>query len=152
MCLGSGNLFDLETLSRRRRLCNCRSERRLACTDRKVSALVPLLASDALVSAEVDGCPSTASSDVILQEGEDELELLEDCSLTSSSDVMCRKRAMSSNYCFGWLNFSGCCGAGLSWTNSPNLDDTHSRGQWHGHCRWTPLHTSWVPFASNVAL
>ena len=53
---------------------------------------MPLLASDALVSAEVDGCPSTASSDVILQEGEDELELLEDCSLTSSSGVMLQEK------------------------------------------------------------
>ena len=93
--MGSGNLFDLETLSRRRRLCKFRIERRLACTDRKVSALVPLLASDALVSAEVDGCPSTASSDVILQEGEDdELELLEDCSSSSSSEVMLQEKVV----------------------------------------------------------
>ena len=92
LCSDCGSRFDLETLSRLRRLCSCRSERRLACADRKVSALVPLLASDALVSANVDGCPSTASSDVILQEGEDELELLEDCSLTSSSGVMLQEK------------------------------------------------------------
>ena len=93
MCFGSGSRFDLETLSRRRRLRRFRIERRLACTDRKVSALVPLLTSDALVSAEVDGCPSTASSDVILQEGEDdELELLDGCSLASSSEVMLQEK------------------------------------------------------------
>ena len=88
LCLGSGSRFDLETLSRRRRLCRFRSERRLSRTDRIVSALVPLAAPDALASAEVDGCPSTAASDAILQEEEgDELELLEDCSSASSSEV-----------------------------------------------------------------
>ena len=93
LCFGSGSRFDFETLSRRRRLCRFRSERRLSRTDRRVSALVPVTASDALVSAEVDGCPSTASSDVILQEGEDdELELLDGCSLASSSDVMLQEK------------------------------------------------------------
>ena len=142
MCLGSVNRLDLEPLSRLRRLCSCRSERRLACTDRKVSALVPLLASDALVSAEVDGCPSTASSDVILQEGKMNLSYSKIAHGPLLLMLCCKKRAMNSNYCFGWWNCSGCCGAGLSWTNSPNLDDTYSRGQWNGHCRWTPLHTS----------
>ena len=95
LCLGSGSRFDLETLSRRRRLCRFRSERRLARTDRIVSALVPFAASDALVSAEVDGCPSTASSDVILQEGEyDEFELLDDCSSASSSDVILQEKVL----------------------------------------------------------
>ena len=33
---------------------------------------MPVTASDALVSAEVGGCPSTTSSDVVLQEGDDD--------------------------------------------------------------------------------
>ena len=46
-------------------------------TDRKVSALVPLLSSDALVGASVDGCPSASSSGLEPLELVDELELLE---------------------------------------------------------------------------
>ena len=54
----------------------CCNERRLACTERKVSALVPLLSSDALVFADVDGCPSTSPLELGLLEVNDELELL----------------------------------------------------------------------------
>ena len=45
-------------------------------TDRKVSALVPLLSSDALASASVDGCPSASSAELELLELVDEHELL----------------------------------------------------------------------------
>ena len=76
LCSDCGSRFDLETLSRLRRLCSCCSERRLACTERKVSALVPLLSSDALVFADVDGCPLTSSLELGLLEVDDELELL----------------------------------------------------------------------------
>jgi len=45
------------------------------------------------VSAEVGGCPSTTSSDVMLQEGDDdELEELDEFSLSSSSDVMLHEK------------------------------------------------------------
>ena len=93
LCACCGSRFDLETLSRLRRLWRFRRERRPSRTVRRVSALVPVAASDALVSAEVGGCPSTTSSDVMLREGDDdELEDLDEFPLSSSSEVILHEK------------------------------------------------------------
>ena len=93
LCCCCGSRFDFETLSRLRRLWRFRRERRPSRTVRRVSALVPVAASDALVSAEVGGCPSTTSSDVMLQEGDDdELEELDEFPLSSSSEVILQEK------------------------------------------------------------